>query len=78
MVQKTHYIWLGNKDKPSIIKKCFRTWRKMMPDWEIIEWNETNLNIDINKYCLQAYDARKYAFAADILRFDILYREGGL
>lgn len=78
MVKKIHYIWLGGNKKSRIIEKCIKSWKKHMPDWEIIEWNETNLNIDINKYCRDAYDAKKYAFASDVLRFDILYREGGL
>ena len=78
MIKKIHYIWLGGKPKSMLIKRCIKSWRKHMPDWEIIEWNESNLNIDINKYCREAYDAKKYAFASDVLRFDILYREGGL
>ncbi len=78
MVKKIHYIWLGGKKKPYVIKKCIKSWKKYMPDWEIIEWNEGNLNIDINKFCREAYDAKKYAFAADVLRFDVLLNEGGL
>ncbi len=78
MIKKIHYIWLGGNPKSHLIKKCIKSWQKHMPDWEIIEWNESNLNIDINTYCRQAYDAKKYAFASDVLRFDILYREGGL
>lgn len=78
MVKKIHYIWLGGKKKPAVIRKCINSWKKNMPDWKIIEWNENNLNIDINKYCRQAYDSKNYAFAADVLRFYILYMEGGL
>lgn len=73
-----HYIWLGGKEKPAVIRKCIASWKKYMPDWEIKEWNENNLNLDICPFCREAYDAHKYAFAADVLRFDILYREGGL
>jgi len=78
MIKKIHYIWLGGNPKSRLMKKCIKSWHKYMPDWEIVEWNESNLNIDINTYCRQAYDAKKYAFASDVLRFDILYREGGL
>ena len=78
MNKTIHYIWLGGKKKPRVINKCIKSWRKFFPDWEIKEWNESNLNIDICEYCREAYDAKKYAFAADVLRFDILYREGGL
>lgn len=78
MEKKIHYIWLGGKKKPRVVRKCISSWKKHMPDWEIKEWNETNLDLDINPFCRQAYDAKKYAFAADVLRFDILYKEGGL
>ncbi len=73
-----HYIWLGGKKKPRVIRKCIKSWEKYLPKWEIKEWNESNLNIDICEYCREAYNAQKYAFAADVLRFDILYRKGGL
>lgn len=77
-VKKIHYIWVGGRKKPALVKKCIRSWEKFFPDWEIIEWNESNLDININEYCKQAYEAKKYAFVSDVLRFDVLYRYGGL
>lgn len=73
-----HYIWLGGKKKPRVIQKCILSWKKYMPGWKIKEWNETNLDINICEYCKEAYEAHRYAFAADVLRFYILYNEGGL
>ena len=37
-----HYIWLGGKKKPRVIRKCISSWKKNMPDWEIKEWKEVN------------------------------------
>lgn len=73
-----HYIWLGKQPKTKLIKKCISSWKNYLPDWEIMEWNEDNLNIDICQYCRQAYNAKKYAFASDVLRFYILEKYGGL
>ena len=73
-----HYIWLGGKKKPRVILKCISSWQKHMPEWEIKEWNESNLNIRICEDCKEAYEMHRYAFAADFLRFYILYNEGGL
>ena len=73
-----HYIWIGGNPLPKIAEKCIASWKKYCPDYEIKRWDESNLNIDINKYCRQAYDAKKYAFASDTLRYDILKREGGI
>ena len=79
MIPKTiHYIWLGKKREPKILKNCKKTWKKLCPDYTIKRWDEKNLNIDINKYCRQAYDAKKYAFASDVLRFDVLCKHGGI
>ncbi len=78
MNKTIHYIWLGGKKKPRVIRKCIASWKKHMPDWEIKEWNESNLDLDRYAFCREAYDAKRYAYAADVLRFDILYREGGL
>ena len=49
-----------------------------MPEWEIIEWNEKNLDLDEIPYCRQAYDCKKYAFVSDYFRFRILAKYGGL
>ncbi len=76
--KKIHYIWLGGNPLPKIAEKCMASWQKYCPDYEIKRWDESNLNIDCCEYCRQAYDAKKYAFASDVLRFDILYKEGGI
>lgn len=76
--KKIHYIWLGGNELPKIAKKCIKSWKKFCPDYEIIRWDESNLNLDECKYARQAYDAKKYAFASDFLRFDILFKEGGI
>lgn len=73
-----HYIWLGSNPLPKTIQKCIESWKTMCPDYEVKRWDESNLNIDCCKYCRQAYDAKKYAFASDVLRFYILYKEGGI
>lgn len=73
-----HYIWLGGNPLPKIAEKCIKSWKKYCPDYEIKRWDESNVDIDCCVYCRQAYDAKKYAFASDILRFKILEQEGGI
>ena len=76
--KKIHYFWFGNSPKPEIVTKCIDSWKKFMPDWEIIEWNENNYDVYCCKYVEQAYEAKKWAFVSDYARFDILNRIGGL
>ena len=78
IAKKIHYIWLGKGDKPKIFEKCLASWKKYCPDWEIVEWNEDNLDLSKYQYALDAYNDKKYAFASDVFRFDILYSEGGI
>ena len=79
MIEKViHYIWLGGKKEPKILRKCKKSWKKICPDYKIKRWDETNLNININDYVKEAYNAKKYAFASDFFRFYILYNEGGI
>lgn len=73
-----HYIWLGGKPLPKIAEKCIKSWKKYCPDYEIKRWDESNININLCKYTSQAYEAKKYAFVADVARFDILQKEGGI
>ena len=78
MVKKIHYIWLGRNKKSRKINKCIKSWERFFPGWEIIEWNEDNIDVDMFTYTTEAYNARKYAFASDVLRFQILEKYGGL
>lgn len=76
--RKVHYCWFGGKEKPGIVKKCIETWKKCLPDYEIIEWNEQNFNLDLNSYVKEAYIAEKYAFVSDYVRVYALYNYGGI
>lgn len=76
--KKINYIWFGKKEKPDIIKKCIASWKKYLPDYQIIEWNEKNYNINRSRYVADAYKCKQWAFASDYARFDILYNHGGI
>lgn len=79
MIPKTiHYVWLGDKPKPKKIKKCIASWEKFCPDYKIIEWNESNFDIDSNLFIKAAYDSQKYAFASDVIRLIVLEKYGGI
>lgn len=73
-----HYIWIGNNPKPEIVLKCIESWRRYLPDYEIREWNENNYNVNKNEYISNAYENKMWAFVSDFMRFDILYRYGGI
>ncbi len=73
-----HYCWLSNDAYPAKIRKCMDSWRRVMPDYEIKLWNTKNFDIESVPYVLEAYKARRWAFAADYIRMYALYNEGGI
>lgn len=76
--KKIHYFWFGNNPKGKKEQKCIDSWKKFCPDYEIIEWNESNVDLDMIPFVRQAYDAKKYAFASDVLRLWAIYIYGGV
>ena len=79
MIPKTiHYCWFGGNPKPEIIEKCIASWEKYCPDWEIIEWNESNYDVTRTPYTKEAYESKKWAFVTDVARLEIVHRYGGV
>lgn len=75
--KKLHYMWLGRNPIPDKLLKCIDSWKKYCPDYEIIEWNEDNYDINKHLYMKQAYENKAFGFVPDYARLDILYNEGG-
>lgn len=76
--KKIHYCWFGGNQIPEKYQTWMESWRKYCPDYEIIEWNESNYNISKNHYMQQAYKSKKWAFVSDYARLDIIYEQGGI
>jgi mannosyltransferase OCH1-like enzyme len=66
-----HYCWFGKNPLPKLAQKCIKSWQKYCPDYQIIRWDETNFDINSNLYVKQAYEAKKYAFVSDYVRFGL-------
>ncbi len=73
-----HYCWFGENPIPDQYKKWMESWKKFCPDYKIVEWNESNYDINKNKYMRQAYKSKKWGFVPDFARLDIIYHYGGI
>lgn len=73
-----HYCWFGRNPKSNEVLACIASWKKILPDYEIKEWNEDNYDIHKNQYMHDAYKERKWAFVSDYARIDIVYMYGGI
>lgn len=78
MIPKTiHYCWFGPNQKPELLLQCINSWKEHCPDYQIIEWNESNFDINLCDFTRQAYEQKKYAFVSDVARLWVVYHYGG-
>ena len=73
-----HYCWLSNDPFPKEIQACLDSWKKNLPDYEIWLWDSQRFDIGSTLWTKQAFEAKKYAFAADYIRLYALYNYGGI
>lgn len=73
-----HYCWFGRGEKPGKVQKCIASWKKYCPDYEIIEWNEDNFDIDKYPYAVYCLENKKYAFLSDFVRLVVTNENGGI
>ena len=73
-----HYCWFGGSPLPDQAGYCIKSWQNHLPDYDIIQWNESNFDIKRIQYVKEAYAAQKYAFVADYVRLYALYQIGGI
>ena len=79
MIPKTiHYCWFGRGEKSKLINKCIKSWKKYCPDYEIVEWNEDNFDVNQTMWTKEAYESKKWAFVSDYVRLYALYNYGGI
>lgn len=76
--KKIHYCWLSNDPFPLSIETCISSWRQILPDYEIVLWDLNKFPLERSVWVRQAYEHKKYAFAADYIRLYALYTEGGI
>lgn len=73
-----HLCWFSNDPYPVEIKQCIASWKRLLPDYTIRRWTYDDAKAIGCKFVDEALEARKWAFAADVVRFYAVYTEGGL
>lgn len=76
--RKIHYCWFGKNEKPKLALKCIESWQKYCKDFEIIEWNESNFDVNMNAYTRYCYENKKWAYLSDFARLYVVANEGGI
>ncbi len=73
-----HYFWVGGNPIPEKNLKCIESWKKHCPEYEIKRWDEHNYDFRKNAYMAEAYASKKWGYASDYARLDIIYQYGGI
>lgn len=73
-----HYCWLSGEKIPDILQRYMATWKEKLFDYEFILWNFDRFDINTSIWVKQTFEAKKYAFAADVIRLFAVYNYGGI
>ena len=51
MIPKTiHYCGFGRGVMPELAQRCIESWERVLPEYEIVRWDEDSFDIDSNRY----------------------------
>ena len=73
-----HYCWLSGDPYSEKIQHCIDSWKKIIPNYEFMLWDTKRFDIESCPWVKEAFEAKKYAFAADYIRLYALSRFGGI
>ena len=61
MIKKIHYCWFGSP-VPEAVRQNVRKWKELNPDFEIIEWNESNIDVSRFEFGRRCLEQNKWGF----------------
>ena len=83
--KRIFYVWGANEPKREEVIKCIETWKKFLPDYEIIEINDESTKyfnfqqeLNDNEWFRTVYSRKMWAYVADYIRIKTLYNNGGI
>lgn len=78
IAKKIHYCWFGGKPMPVLARLCLASWAYRLPGYQLVRWDESNVDVYAHPFTAAAYSARRFAFVADYVRMKVLAEEGGI
>ena len=80
--KKIHYVWVGDGKKPNIFYHCHNSWCENLKNYEIIEINEINFDMEKhlkeNRFFRECYERKLWAYVSDYMRVHYMYEHGGI
>lgn len=75
--RKVHYCWFGKGPKGDLAEMCMKSWRRHLPGYELIEWNEGNADLS-SDYAQEALRQKRWSKVANLVRLQALLDQGGV
>lgn len=78
-----HYCWIGSSTMPATFQQYIAHWKEVMPDWQFMEWNDSNIKelITDEKWTSMIEwgykDKKHFGLLSDLVRYTALVRFGG-
>lgn len=54
------------------------TWHKQLPEYKVMQWNMSNLDVQENAWTKKAFEQKAPVFLSEYFRWKLLYEQGGL
>jgi hypothetical protein len=72
-----HRIFFNFDNTRDPFLSYLETWKKELPDFEIMQWDKSNLPLDLNAYTKYMAETKNHAFLSDYFRCWLLNMYGG-
>lgn len=73
-----HLCWFSGESYPVEIRECLDSWKKILPDYNIMVWDYNKAKTIGIPFINDALEDKRWAFAADVVRFYAVWKYGGL
>ncbi len=73
-----YYCWFGRGELSATAKKSLASWGRYAPGYRIVRCDEDFFDVESHPWTKAAYEAGKYAYVADYVRFWAIYNFGGV
>jgi len=73
-----HYCWFGGQEMPKNEASYVEGWKKLLPDYHFMLWNENNFDINTVKFTQQVASVKKWGFVNDYIKAFAIYNYGGI
>lgn len=54
--KKIHYCWLSDDPMPEKLLKCVESWKKYLPDYELVKWDLKKFPLSKNPWVREAFE----------------------